>query len=84
MRIRFNEVSIEEVKTISFVPYYQADNKDDWGMAIEIEGEYVAYINSEKFSSLKDAEKWAKKQTDEILVKGYWDATKVGDCVDFI
>lgn len=77
MRIRWNETDVEEVKTFSFVPYYNANNEDDWGMAIEVESEYVAYINSEKFSSLADAEKWAEKQTEEILVKGYYDLTKL-------
>lgn len=84
MRIRWNETDIEEVKEISFTPYWNANNEDDWGMGIEIDYEYVAYLNREKFPSLKDAEEWAKKQTEEILVKGYWDATKVNDYVDFI
>lgn len=84
MRIRWNETYIEEVKDFSFVPWLNANDSDNWGVAVEIDNEYQAYLNREKFSSLKEAEKWAEKQCGEIMVKGYWDVTKVKDYVDLV
>lgn len=84
MRIRWNEMYIEEVKDFSFVPYWNENDADNWGVGIEIDYEYQAYLNREKFSSLEEAKKWAEKQGNEILVKGYWDVTKVKDYIDLV